>query len=160
PFYAGKPADVTNARWFAKLWNEFGYRTGVHLRRVHYQIISQDPPIRLPEGMKLKIGTDEHGQAIYTEVYHNYEACWNFLTQASKQARYLGYVDAAAFDDRRNPEALINARMYDPEPSISVSDNLWQSPRLPGFPDLPDYNLYDYEGQQRYMIELWAEKST
>jgi hypothetical protein len=30
------------AKWFAELWRQFGYTTGVHLRRVHYQVISQD----------------------------------------------------------------------------------------------------------------------
>src|SRR5689334_5564542 len=73
PMYSGKPADKVIARWFADLWEQFGYSTGVHLRRVHYQIISQDPPVKLPEGMKIKIGPDE-----WTDVYHNYDACWNF----------------------------------------------------------------------------------
>jgi hypothetical protein len=155
PMYAGKPADKTIAQWFARLWRRFGYGSGVHLRRVHYQIISQDPPVKLPDGMKIKIGEGE-----YTDVYLNYDACWNFLTQASKQARYLGLVDAGAFDDRRNPEAIVNASMYDYEPRISTQDQLWQSPRLPDFPELPHLDLYDYEQRQRYMIELWCEKST
>jgi hypothetical protein len=154
-FYSGKPADIVIARWFANLWEQFGYSTGVHLRRVHYQIISQDPPVKLPAGMKIKIGPDE-----YTEVYHNYDACWNFLTQASKHARYLGYIDPAAFDDRRNPEAYVNAQLSVNQPWIGLYDNLWQSPRLPEFPTLPEYSVSDFDPRQRYMIEIWAEKST
>src|SRR5919199_1711002 len=92
PFYAGTPGDRTLGAWFASLWQRFGYRSGVHIRRVHYQIISQDPPIRLPNGTP----------------YENTETCWDVLSQASKMARYLGLVDPGAFDDRRNPEAVIN----------------------------------------------------
>jgi hypothetical protein len=41
PFYVGSPAQRAKAEWFAGLWERFGYTTGVHLRRVHYQLISQ-----------------------------------------------------------------------------------------------------------------------
>ena len=36
PFFVGSPAQVAQAEWFAELWERFDYRTGVHLRRVHY----------------------------------------------------------------------------------------------------------------------------
>jgi hypothetical protein len=144
PMYAGKPADRQLAEWFSELWNKFGYGHGVHIRRVHYQIISQDPPVKMPNG----------------EPYENTERCWDILSQASKQARYLGYVDAAAFDDRRNPEAIINATLEPEQPYIGLYDNLWQTPRLPDFPTLPQLEVFNYQPQQRYMIEIWAEKST
>lgn len=50
PFYVGAPNDLTLGKWFTDLWCRFGYTAGVHLRRVHYQIISQDPPVLLPNG--------------------------------------------------------------------------------------------------------------
>jgi hypothetical protein len=40
PFYAGSPAQRAKAEWFAELWARFGYTTGVHLRRVHYRLVS------------------------------------------------------------------------------------------------------------------------
>ena len=43
PFFAGTPAHVAKAQWFAALWQACGFTgmTGVHLRRVHYRIVSQ-----------------------------------------------------------------------------------------------------------------------
>lgn len=51
PFYTGRPSEVAAAEWFADLWQRFGYRIGIHLRRVHYQIVSQSPPVLRPDGM-------------------------------------------------------------------------------------------------------------
>ena len=50
PFYTGTPNDCALAEWFGGLWHAFGYSSGVHIRRVHYQIISQKPPVCLPNG--------------------------------------------------------------------------------------------------------------
>ncbi len=50
PFYVGTDGDRKNAEWFAALWGRFGYGSGVHLRRVHYQIISQSTPVLMPNG--------------------------------------------------------------------------------------------------------------
>ena len=50
PFYSGTPNDWALAEWFASLWRAFGYTNRVHIRRVHYQIISQNPPVSLPNG--------------------------------------------------------------------------------------------------------------
>jgi hypothetical protein len=144
PFYVGTPSDRLIGEWFAKLWRKFGYGAGVHVRRVHYQIVSQDPPITMPNG----------------NAYENTEACWDFLSMAAKKARYLGLVDPAAFVDRRNPDPV----SYVPEtigvPEVWVWENTWGMPSLPDFPDLPSYQLQNFEGQQRYHIEVWAEKST
>ena len=43
PYYAGGPperASRRNAELFAGLWERFGFITGVHLRRIHYRIVS------------------------------------------------------------------------------------------------------------------------
>jgi hypothetical protein len=129
PFYVGTNTDLKNARWFSDLWNRFGYTAGVHLRRVHYQIISQEEPILLPSGVP----------------YSNTEHDWAFLGIASEKARYLGLVDYAAFDDRRNPEAIIHSELRKPTPSISVDDSeSWILQSLPLFPDMPTYDLSDF----------------
>jgi len=41
PFFVGSEVSKVMAEWFANLWQKFGYTTGVHLRRFHYQLISQ-----------------------------------------------------------------------------------------------------------------------
>jgi len=160
PFYTGRPFEVEAARWFADLWQRFGYSSGVHLRRIHYQVVSQDPPIMRPDG----------------KPYENTQNCWGYLNNASKYARYLRLVDPDAFIDRRNPEALINAQWdhsADPDPGSCVGYDEWDNqdldlpelPRLAGLPDrLPDLpGLYatGYEDiQQDYLVEIWAEKTT
>jgi len=40
PFYAAGPTRKNNAEWFADLFNRFGFRRGVHLRRIHYVLLS------------------------------------------------------------------------------------------------------------------------
>ena len=106
PFYTGRPSEVKAARWFADLWHQFGYTRGVHLRRVHYRIVSQDPPVSMPDGTP----------------YENTDRCWVYLCNAGKWARYLDMVDPAAFVDRRNPEAVVNASFLgDPTPGYDTN---------------------------------------
>ncbi len=70
PFYTGTPNDLALGEWFADLWLRFDYTRGVHIRRVHYQVVSQDPPVLLPNG----------------KPYENTETCWDVLSMASKAA--------------------------------------------------------------------------
>jgi hypothetical protein len=35
--------DEIKAKWFASLWERFDFPRGVHLRRIHDQLVSQDP---------------------------------------------------------------------------------------------------------------------
>lgn len=160
PCYMGKPNDLVMGRWFAALWQRYGYTNGVHLRRVHYQVVSQQPKVQFPVGVKVKIGKNDRGDAIYTTEYVNTESCWDYLVQAGKVARYLGLVPMEAFVDRRNPEPQIYAQDVPPDPSIEVDDQLWNAPAIPEFPELPVYRLHNYMARQRYHLELWAEKST
>jgi hypothetical protein len=87
PFYAGVPAQRAKAEWFAALWSRFRFTTGVHLRRVHYRIVSSDVPERRHDGVP----------------YENTETCWDYLSDAGKYARSLGLVSPDAFEDHRNP---------------------------------------------------------
>ena len=141
PFYVGMPAQITNARWFADVWERFGYTTGVHLRRVHYALISQMPLIKLPTTLSWTNKETETKQ--YTDEYINEDRCWTWLENASKYARYLGLVDPDAFIDRRNPDAQIFANWDvwdDPEPDYAVVEGQYSGGEyygLPGLPDLP-----------------------
>jgi len=156
PFYTGAPATLEAAQWFADLWRELGFmgKTGVHLRRVHYQLVSQESAIK-PNGLP----------------YENTENDWGYLSNASKYARGLGLVDPMAFVDRRNPAPHVFAGGYDgaQEPGFSVDPPEWTLPRiaaeLAGEIDLsipePYLSGYDYyASNQPYHLELWIEKST
>src|SRR5258708_3007769 len=145
PFYTGTPGDWALAEWFAQLWQAFGYTNRVHIRRVHYQIVSQKPPVVMPNGL----------------LYENTETCWNILNLASKAARYLQLVDPEAFVDRRNPEAVVYSVHRIAEPEVWATSRLWGSQlRLPDFPDVPGYRVSGYEPSQAFHLELWCEKST
>lgn len=164
PFYTGRPAELEAAQWFYTLYQKFNYTGGVHLRRIHYQIVSQDPPAKMPNG----------------DTYENTDNCWQFLNNAAKWARYLDLVPADQFVDRRNPDAIIHSRfcqpghwMYDdPTPEISITEGtsfepytvpaLPDLPELPrNLPDMPNFSILGYAGmQQPYLVEVWAEKTT
>jgi hypothetical protein len=105
PFYVGNESTRAGAEWFATLYTKFGYRQGVHLRRVHYQIVSQDPPVDMPNG----------------KAYENTDNCWKYLGQASKWARYLHLVDADDFDDKRNPDPVDCDEWCDTDTRLNTS---------------------------------------
>ena len=191
PFYVGSPAQTRAANWFSGLWQQFGYGDGVHLRRVHYQAQAQDPPVDLPLTLSwtVKDGPNK-GQKQETDTYINNDTCWRYLCSAAKFARYLGIVDAGSFVDRRNPEAIINARYLKPDdweyrnptPRAEIEggwaekQNEWESddadryalPDLPELADLPNdlpgtpyLDAQGYVGApQGYLVEIWTEKST
>jgi hypothetical protein len=154
PFYEGTPAHIRDAEWFAGLWEQFGYRFGVHLRRVHYQILSNE--------LKFADGTP----------YENTENYWGRLCAAGAAARILGLADVEAFEDRRNPDPVIN-RMARQQPlmppSISFGTASLTLPELDldGFADIkldigsPIPGGYWYDpADQPVLIEVWVEKST
>jgi hypothetical protein len=137
PFYAGTPNDLAMAQWFTAIWRDAGYSGGVHLRRIHYWTVSQDPPRRMPSG----------------ENYQNTDKCWKYLCQASKVARYLGMVNISDIADNKNPEPHSYARYWwnDPEVEINAPDI-----------DKPSINVYGrtVSEAQPYHCEIWVEKST
>jgi hypothetical protein len=153
PFFVGSKTDLAMAEWFADLWLRFGYTTGVHLRRVHYQLVSQEA------------ATKHNGKP-----YENTESCWASLCNAGKYARSLGLVDAAAFVDRRNP----SPRMYmNPEPGDlpywTYDFPEWSMPWIRtelGVDidwEIPTLAAEGYEYRdvlQPYHVEVWCEKST
>ena len=143
PFYCGAPAQVRRAEWFMDLWERFGYVKGVHLRRVHYRITDNPEPIYRPDKL----------------LYDNTDTNWTYLAECGKFARYLGYIDLDAFEDRRNPEPVVLVQnSYDPELSITSVDRV--SIKLPIMPEFPEYGIEDFVADQAYLLEVWCEKTT
>jgi hypothetical protein len=154
PFYKGTPAHWRDAEWFAATWTQFGYTNGIHLRRVHYQILSNE--------LAFADGTP----------YENTENWWARLCGAGAAARILGLVDVETFVDRRNPDPVINrtARQWPlTSPMVGFGVASWRLPELDldGFADVkvhvgsPGAYGYDYQpDDQPVLIELWVEKST
>lgn len=145
PFYVGAPAQRTKAEWFAEIFHGFNITSRIHNRRVHYRLISQHTPFEMPNG----------------KPYENTTACWEYLENASKYARYLDLVDSALIDDRRNPPPIVYTARGHYEPFIDADFAYdFGDVELPSMPSLPSYNLGDFETNQRYHIEIWCEKST
>jgi hypothetical protein len=170
PFFAGMPSRAASGQWFAALWRTLGAPSSFHLRRMHYQLVSQEPPTRLPSGTP----------------YENTESAWQALNTASRNARYLGLIDVRVIDDHRSPRPLLSATSR-PTPTPS-----WYIDRLLGFefetlnlgaafdpPTLPSLDSdilaldvylpvpspsisgYSYDqADQPYYLSIWIEKST
>ncbi len=161
PFYAGTPADIRNGQWFSDLWFQFGYDRmygTVHLRRMHYQLVSQSPRVALPDGVLL---ADPSGNK--TGEYYNTVACWEYLLIAAKAARYLRLVDADKIDDKRAPrEATLT--MYGGNGSEISAEPRYESLgefELPAIPGPAEINAYiPYTAPSSVQVEIWCEKST
>ena len=144
PFYMGTEQDRRDGAWFRDLWERFDYTRGVHIRRMHYAIVSANPVVITPNG----------------KPYENTESCWQYLNVASKAARYLEYVDPGAFVDRRNEDPDTTWMESDSrEVSVSVAEVSKYGMSV-HFPPLPDYSLDTFTSAQRYHLEIWCEKST
>lgn len=146
PFYAGCPHRERDARWFRDLWDRFGFEHGVHLRRIHYRLISssEDARVLKPD----------------SAPYENTDNDWKLLGRAGLAARYLDFVPAAAFVDRRNDEPQIFApEPTTLDPTIDV-DNDFAYIGCGEFPDLPSLSINHLEAEQDYVVECWIEKST
>lgn len=156
PFLCNRPGRrLERAQWFADLWDRLEILNGVHLRRLHYILIST-PGITRPDGR------------LYTNTHDD----WKLLGWASQDARYLDLVDAGAFVDRRAPEpitympedegspASIYVASTDPWVQQADSALLDYQPCDYSFPDLPRLDLAEPTIAEPYAIELWIEKST
>jgi hypothetical protein len=148
PFYADMPSRRTAAEWFARIWQRFGFGRGAPLRRIHYQLISQETPV-----------LDHRGSQ-----YENTVNCWTDLKSASGDARLLGLVPIEFFEDRRADHPFLN--LYNAAANANLSITGLAKAKAPSFravgwvPNLPDFDFTSAVIDQRYHLEIWVEKST
>jgi hypothetical protein len=156
PFYKGSPLDFEKARWFLSLWQSQGCAKGMHLRRVHYRHV-----------------VEENSKKHDGKPYENTEECWDYLCECSKAARALRLVEAAGFDDHRNPDPYLvgwwRSDSVDPDfqlphppefhlPEIA-SQLTWNYGLELDPPKVLGYERDDY-ADRSYILEVWIEKST
>jgi hypothetical protein len=149
PFYdsAGRRR---HAEWFAAIWADHG-AAGTHLRRLHYQLISTTTLTR-PDGRR----------------YQNTETDWQLLCKASLTARYLDLVPFDCLIDQRNDEPMFFAANMDADPdreievscAVSGGQPYVGEVEVPNRPPLPWLSLNAGYPVQKYIIEVWIEKST
>jgi hypothetical protein len=156
PFYAGAPAGREQGEWFAALWKQLAATAGIHVRRIHYRLVSLEPPPALLDGTPYLIT----------------ERCYDKLQCGSCFARHLALVPAHHFVDRRNPEPILHAAYHGPPPETGwrIDDPpSWFLPRIDHLlthrivlrMPAPEAVGYEYWQQdQPFHLELWIEKST
>jgi hypothetical protein len=156
PFYKGSALDLKKARWLLSLWETQGCGKGMHLRRMHYRHV-------VAEGSIKHDGTP----------YENTEGCWKYLCEVSCAARALRLVEAADFDDHRNPEPYLIEWQGTGEFKPAISEPLSFDFYLPAIdpelkqtwgldvpaPEAVGYQPDDYEDRP-YILEVWIEKTT
>jgi len=157
PFYVGSKAQMEQAEWFARLWEKCRFEFGVHLRRIHYVLVSE-----------LEI------EKANGKPYENTIEDWEYLNASGRYARYLDLVDPRAFVDKRNPEPRIfrpyQRTISEPDwQTLTYTWNGWELPKInTNLTDninwvMPGYVVGGYEYSeyfQPYHIEIWEEKST
>ncbi|MET3970817.1 hypothetical protein [Bradyrhizobium sp. S3.9.1] len=139
------------AHWVADIFERFDIRSRVHVRRVHYRLVSQDPPILQVDGTP----------------YVNSFDCFNRLCDAIRDARYLDLISTDVIVDRRNPEPVIN-RSDDDDIAAEIEIIGGSVERRDFGPSYapPDVNLPEVVFTQEpsigqpYHLEIWIEKST
>jgi len=151
PYLAGRARRRDAAEWFARLFADlFPAARDVHVRRVHYLLVSPGTPVIPPNG----------------KPYENTLDCSQYLGDAARDARYLRLISGDVFVDRRNPEAMINfdGSEYPADLDLISGDvglnphfqHMYSGPRL----ELPDFAFRAPRISQRYHVEVWCEKST
>ena len=156
PFFI-YPARAIAAHWIAQLFHELALPHGVHVRRLHYQLISRPTPPVCPDG----------------RPYENTDRNWQALIRAVRDARYLGLIDARHIADHGIDAPLVHM-------PTDTDLGAWLSQTVgvdrPEDETVPtdDYFPAEYEFPEQqpmvlvspptiaepYSIELWVEKTT
>lgn len=122
PYRLDIPPKQADAKWFADRFNELVEEDEtVHLRGLHYRIVSRKNVPRLPDG----------------RVYKNDADSWDWLGFAAKYARMLGHVPFDRITDERNeaPETFLGdsgvARIVlRPGTTVDLPQENWMAPKV------------------------------
>lgn len=141
PFYVGSPGQVEKARWFKEVYELMGSPARCHIRRVHYWLVSQ-------KGYKKPDGS----------TYENTENDWNFITLCAKYARYLTFVPFENIEDHRNPDPVVNVSDRDHQNPTEIKEETDADSIINDI--VWNFRAYNPHRTQKYMLEIWCEKST
>ena len=141
PYSDWTPMQVARAQWVSQMFQSVGRR--IHLRGLHYFIVSQQPPVAWPDG----------------SPYENTESSWEKLCNAAIWARYQGIGDWGDLIDRRHPDPIDFAdyESYDSEAFFTAShfsDVGLRETFLTGAPSFSPVGLGTYH------LEVWVEKAS
>ena len=127
------------AEWFTSLFRRFypdaAPGAAVHLRRIHYRMVSSEIPIPMVGSVEQDYvicefwvvpaqGKKKKGQVLgdrRPNVYENNLSSWTRLCTAAKWARHLGLISGDVIEDNRSPAALTETfRAYE-VPELAAS---------------------------------------
>jgi hypothetical protein len=151
PWMADQPSRSKHAYWIADLFESMEIRSRIHVRQVHYKLVSQDTPVPQVDGTP----------------YVNTSDCFERLCEAIRDARYLDLIPEGLIIDRRNPQPILNyAGDRDTDAEIEINHgavsrvDFGMDYRAPSY-TLPCAELVDEPTfGQRYHLEIWIKKST
>lgn len=143
PYRIDTPAHHRDAQWLADAWATAGARRPLHLRGLHYALVSLDPPIVKPDG----------------DLYLNTDDCWTWLQAVGNRARWLGHIEFDDIVDERNaPPIVLTAP--EPTPKWEVENRASQI-QMPDFDDvLPEVTLPGFATRQAYRLVFIGEKQS
>ena len=148
PFHLDTPMGHTLARWLKVRIDLHAHFRVIHLRGVHYVLVSVQAV--KPDGTP------------YMNTKKDYE--W-LNDRVGKPARWLRYIPFDSIIDERNEEAIISRapRLPPPETGAAVSTG-YDGPILPESvsiePAVPSPSLSNFRGEQRFCFANFGEKSS
>jgi len=151
PYRLDTRAGHRDAAWFMKQFEIALARSGlsiIHIRGVHYAIVSAPRPVRKPNG----------------KPYRNTNADWNWLSgTAAMRARWLQYVPFSSITDERSEDPQFFSRdeflsEFEPMGSIDQGGVAFDPIDLK-FSE-PDTSLVGFHGRQPFHNVIYTEKAS
>jgi hypothetical protein len=144
PYRQDTPAGHRDGAWLAEQMERLAIVAPIHLRGLHYALVSSTS-LTKPNG----------------ERYLNDADNWEWLqVEASKAARWLGYVPFDRIVDERNAApVIVIADQGAPAAEIGLGAEV--EIRIPELEDVkPTVYLDNFKARQQYRLVLWGEKTS
>ena len=144
PYRQDTPAGHRDGAWLAEQMVRLGITRPIHLRGLHYALVSSTS-LTKPDGAR----------------YLNTADDWEWLqVEAAKAARWLGYVPFDQIVDARNDAPVIVVHdTAAPEVEIGLGAEIEVS--VPDLRDIvPTVYLSNFKPKQQHRLVLWGEKTS
>jgi hypothetical protein len=142
PYRQDTPAGHRDGAWLAEQMTRLGITKPIHLRGLHYALVSSTT-LTKPDGAR----------------YLNDAGNWEWLQiEASKAARWLGYVPFDRIVDERNSPPIIMVH-GNGTPEVEIGLGATIEVNVPDLDDIrPTVYLANFEARQKHHLVLYGEK--
>jgi hypothetical protein len=144
PYRQDTPAGHRDGAWLAEQMAKLGITRPIHLRGLHYALVSSTS-LTKPNG----------------ERYLNDADNWEWLqVEASKAARWLGYVPFDRIVDQRNEAPIIVVHEYG-GPKVQIGLGATIEVTVPDLEDIkPTVYLANFKPRQKHRLVVFGEKTS